>query len=73
MSDPTLPASKDLDYPGKGHPWSDFLHHRARAIDWLYSGEGNEACKGNDGAIAGTLSMDPTQVYLIRTRDRSIT
>lgn len=54
-------------YPGEGHPWADFLHHRARVIDWLYNG-----CKGNDAAIALTLSMEPTQVFLIRTRDRSI-
>lgn len=65
--------TKDLDYPGKGHPWADFLHHRARAIDWLYSGEGDERCKADDTAIARTLSMDTVQVYLIRTRDRSIT
>lgn len=60
------------EYPGKGHPWADFLHHRARVIDWLYSGEVDNGCKGNDAAIAYTLSMEPTQVLLIRTRDRSI-
>lgn len=63
---------KKVAYPGEGHPWADFLHHRARAIDWLYSGEGYPACAGNDGAVARTLSMDPVQVMLIRTRDRSI-
>lgn len=60
-----------VEYPGQGHPWADFLHHRARAIDWLYAGEGNPYSKGNDAVIAKTLSMDRSQVYLIRTRDRS--
>jgi hypothetical protein len=53
-------------YPGKGHPWSDFLHHRARAIEWLYSGEGGGICKRNDAEIARILSMDTVQVMLIR-------
>jgi hypothetical protein len=53
-------------YPGQGHHWADFLHYRARTIDALHtSGESDEA-------IAKTLSMDPAQVWLIRTRDRSI-
>lgn len=53
-------------YPGEGIAWADFLHHRARVIDW----------KHDDGAddveIAKTLSMDPLQVRLIRMRDRSV-
>jgi len=64
-------SEKVESYPGEGHPWADFLHHRARAIDWLYA-EGVEGCKGNDARIARTLSMERVQVYLIRTRDRSI-
>jgi hypothetical protein len=66
-----LPKDQKITYPGQGHPWADFLHHRARAIDWLYAGEGSGHCKGDDAAIAKTLSMDPVQVTLIRTRDRS--
>lgn len=50
-----------------GHPWADFLNARARAIDWLYYREG--PCMHSDAAIAKTLSMDPTQVMLIRRRD----
>ena len=53
-------------YPGKGHPWADFLYHRARAIQWLYDGEASDGCKGNDAEIARILSMDTTQVMLIR-------
>lgn len=60
------------EYPGKGHPWADFLHHRARVIDWFYGGEGDPDAKGDDRLIAKKLSMDPTQVRLIRMRDRSI-
>lgn len=60
------------EYPAKGHPWADFLHHRARVIDWLYSGEGDPVCKARDDLIAKTLSMESTQVMLIRTRNRSI-
>lgn len=59
-------------YPGAGHPWADFLHHRARVIDWLYSGEADAMFNGSDEAIARCLSMDTMQVTLIRTRDRSI-
>jgi hypothetical protein len=65
-------TSDHQSYLGEGHPWADFLHHRARAIDWLYSGEVDNGCKGNDAVIAQTLSMTSTQVFLIRTRDRSI-
>lgn len=45
-------------------PWGDFLTARAKAIDWL-------ATRESDEQIARTLSMDPVQVHLIRTRDRS--
>lgn len=54
------------------HPWENFLTARAAAIDWMYSGEGDPACKGNDAAIAQTLSMVPIQVEMIRTRNRSL-
>jgi hypothetical protein len=61
VADPT-----ENRYPGKGHHWADFLHCRAITIDALHkSGESDEA-------IAKILSMDPVQVRLIRTRDRSI-
>lgn len=54
------------------HPWHNFLMARAAAIDWLYSGEGELACKENDAEIARVLSMDATQVLMIRTRNRSL-
>ncbi len=44
------------------HPWGGFLHERARAIAWLKKEFGY-----NDLQIAHKLSMDETQVYLIRT------
>lgn len=59
------------EYPGQGHPWGDFLHYRARAIDWLYSDK-DSRCAGNDAYIAKHLSMTATQVILIRIRDRII-
>ena len=58
-----------MSYPAKGHPWADFLHHRARAIDWLYYQNPDMATHHDDIEIARTLSMDPVQVLLIRTRD----
>jgi hypothetical protein len=67
MSDRT---KDQQSYLGVGHPWADFLHYRAVAIDWLYA-EGPR-CKGSDKRIAQTLSMTPVQVFLIRTRGRSI-
>ena len=68
----SYPSEKEESYPGKGHPWADFLHHRARTIDWLWSGDGDPTCRHNPKRIADVLSMEPTQVHLIRTRDRSI-
>lgn len=56
----------------EGHPWQQFLHHRARVIDWLYAGSGNPDCKLSDEAIARVLSVDTSQVFLIRTRDRAL-
>jgi hypothetical protein len=51
-------------YPGKGSPWSDFLHHRARVIDvFIEEGKSPEE-------IALVLSMDPGQVRLISGRRR---
>ena len=47
------------------HPWEIFLAARANAIDWLRKEFGD-----TDAEIAGKLSMDTMQVYLIRTRDR---
>lgn len=64
-------TKKQDSYPGKGHCWSDFLHHRARVIDWMYAG-GVTGKPRDDEQIALALSMDPVQVRLIRTRDRSI-
>ena len=52
------------------HPWGEFLQARTRAIDWLFSGEGDDSCAGDDAAIARTLSVTAAQVYSIRTRDR---
>jgi hypothetical protein len=49
---------------GEGHPWADFLHYRAKCIDWMLS-EGKEPEE-----IARVLSMDTTQVRLIAARPR---
>ena len=49
------------------HPWGDFLRVRCDVIDWLYQEMGR-----SDEKIAHVLSMDPEQVMLIRTRDRSL-
>lgn len=46
----------------KPHPWGEFLKARAEAILWMK----NEMSK-TDFEIARDLSMDETQVYLIRT------
>jgi len=70
QKDPPVETEKR---PGEGHPWADFLHHRARVIDWLYTGESNPMCKGSDWQIARVLSMDAEQVRLIRTRERGTT
>lgn len=43
------------------HPWGAFLNARLKVIFWMNK-------KGRDDAeIARSLSMDETQVYLIRT------
>lgn len=47
-------------YPAEGHPWADFLYHRARALRWLRDGE-----KKTPEQIAKDMSMDATQVRLI--------
>lgn len=52
------------------HPWVAFLDARARAIHWLYSGEGDERCKCNDAEIARILNLTELQVQLIRTMER---
>lgn len=46
----------------KSHPWGDFLDARVRAIEWMHTDMGYE-----DYQIARALSMDETQVNLIRT------
>lgn len=46
--------------------WETFLRARADVIDAFHE-EGND-----DRWIARTLSMDPHQVYLIRTRPNNI-
>lgn len=46
----------DLEYPGKGMAWADFLHHRKRVIqEFVAEGRSYEA-------IAIVLSMDAEQV-----------
>jgi hypothetical protein len=57
-------ARRPKRYPGQGSPWSDFLHHRARAIDEMMT----EGLRYE--AIAQKLSMDPIQVELIHRRRR---
>lgn len=47
-------------YPGHGHPWADFLHHRMRALVWL-----RDENKETPEATARTMSMDPGQVRMI--------
>lgn len=43
------------------HPWKRFLNARRDVIIWL-----SEEMKQNDLEIAQCMSMDETQVYLIR-------
>lgn len=50
-----------MNYNGN-HPWGKFLDARANCIIWLKKTYGY-----NDEIIADHLSMDATQVYLIRT------
>lgn len=49
--------------PLSDHPWAVFLAARSGAIDWLREDH-------TDAEIARILSMDETQVYLIRTSTR---
>ena len=44
------------------HPWANFLNARYSAILWM-----KEKFDYSDETIAKKLSMDATQVYLIRT------
>ena len=46
----------------KPHPWGVFLNARYYAILWM-----KDEQNYSDEVIAKKLSMDPTQVYLIRT------
>lgn len=47
------------NYPAKGHPWADFLHHRARVlVMWRDEGRSPEHS-------AASMAMDPGQVRLI--------
>ena len=48
------------EYPGNGHAWSDFLHHRARALRWL-----RDEMEKSPEQIVQDMTMDPTQVRLI--------
>jgi hypothetical protein len=43
------------------HPWGEFLKARIKCIKWL-----KEEMKRNDEEIAHDLSMDITQVILLR-------
>lgn len=49
-----------MTYPGQGHPWNDFLHHRARVMRWLRDEFGRAPKQ-----IANQLSMDEQQVALV--------
>jgi hypothetical protein len=49
-----------MNYPGKGHPWSDFLHHRLRAIKWSQS-----ECGDSVERLVSTFSCDETQMRLL--------
>lgn len=48
-----------VNYPGRGDPWADFLHHRSRVLAmWQADGKSPEDS-------ASLMSMDPGQVRLI--------
>lgn len=49
--------TNETTYPGKGQPWADFLHHRARTIDWL--------CLGPLHAAPSRMSSLPKRPDLI--------
>ena len=52
-------APRVVTYPGKGNPWADFLHHRARVLR-MWREEGKTAAE----ALSG-MQMDLGQVRLI--------
>lgn len=45
------------------NPWDTFLHYRTAAIHWLRS-----EARLNDGEIAKAMSLNATDVFLLRTR-----
>lgn len=47
--------------PRDPHPWGEFLKIRLKVIAWM-----RNEMQYNDAKIAHALSMDETQVYLIR-------
>jgi len=47
-------------YIGGGHPWADFLHHRARALRWLRDVMGETAVQ-----TCRTMQLDPVEVRRI--------
>ena len=48
-----------VNYPSRGEPWADFLHHRSRVLAmWQAEGKSPEES-------ARLMSMDPGQVRLI--------
>jgi hypothetical protein len=61
------------DYPDKGYPWADFLHHRLRALRWLVNDEGKtleqaevilSMDRGQARAILLACPRDPVAVAL---------
>ncbi len=50
-------TTPEVNYPGKGNPWMDCLHHRARALRWL-----RDEMHETPAQIARTMSMDEIQV-----------
>lgn len=47
------------EYPGQGHPWADFLHHRLRVIEEML-GEGK-----TEQEIFQAIQVDRVQVSLL--------
>lgn len=53
------PETEAKRYPGQGHPWADFLHHRARVLaQWRDEGK-------TLGEMVTAIQMDATQARLI--------